>query len=215
MEGARVVVFWGGIGGPALPNMSASPSARCLLHDVSLVSVGAAGGARMRARTYAHKHTSTHARRQARTGRPDRSRISSRLSADGSVSCLTWTRGQLVHLFLHPLPQLCRGAASAWRSELLDSLSLSPSLAALILSFCFGETWTRGGTADDDAAAALHRTRTEVRIVGISGCGLERLLILPEQHGDHLDHRSPVQDPAAALTLGGILPRHAARAQIR
>lgn len=104
--------------------------------------------------THARAHTD--ARTHARTGRLDLSRISSRLSADGSVSCLAWTR---VQLFLHPLPQ-------RWRSELLDSLSLSLSVAALIPSFCFADTWTRGGTADDDAAAALHPA--EVRIVGIS-----------------------------------------------
>lgn len=63
--------------------------------------------------THARAHTD--ALTHARTGRLDLSRISSRLSADGSVSCLAWTR---VQLFLHPLPQ-------RWRSELLDSLSLS------------------------------------------------------------------------------------------
>lgn len=73
----------------------------------------------------------------------------------------------------------------------------------------------RGGPADDDAAAALRRPQTELRIVAIVGLWVERLLITLEQHGDHLEDRSPLQDPAAALTLGGSLSQHAARAQIR
>lgn len=140
--------------------------ALCLVHDVSLVSGGAAGGARAQ-HARARARTDTH--EQARADRLDLSWISSRVSADGSLSCLTWTRGQLRHhlllLLLHHLAQLCRGAASAWRSELLDS----HTLAALRSSGCCGDTWMCGGTADDDAAAALRRPQTALRIVAIVG----------------------------------------------